>query len=64
MNHSLLSSSYNRLLDDVTDIPLRPKLPKVTRITLPAMSERPGPLRMGDMLIQESAALNTSLPGD
>ena len=48
MNQSLATHSYNLL----EDLPLKPRLPKSNRLKLPAM-ERPGPLKMGGLTIQE-----------
>lgn len=52
MNQSLATHSYNLL----EDLPLKPRLPKSNRLKLPAM-ERPGPLKMGGVTIQEGQLL-------
>lgn len=52
MNQSLATHSYNLL----EDLPLKARLPKSNRLKLPAL-ERPGPLKMGGVTIQEGQLL-------
>ena len=54
LNQSLATHSYSQLLEE---LPLKPRLPKTNRFKLAPM-ERPGPLKMGALTIQEGMTLS------